>query len=130
VKLLLDTHAWLWMVAEPERFSDAARALLEDLENELLLSAACSWEVALKYALGKISLPAPPALYVPAQIERTGVVPLPVEHAHALRVAELPLHHRDPFDRILVAQAQLEDAAVLTRDRGFAAYDVAIHWAG
>ena len=118
------------MVAEPKRFSPESVALLQDGSNELLLSAASSFEIAIKYTLGKLPLPAPPQEYVPDQIARTGVAPLAIEHAHALAVAELPLHHRDPFDRLLIAQAQLEGLTILTIDRRIAAYDVPIRWAG
>ena len=126
MRLLLDTHVWLWIIAEPERFSSEAAAALENPENELLLSAASSWEISINFGLGKLSLPSPPERYVPAQIEKTGVKPLPVEHSHALRVAALPAHHRDPFDRLLVAQAQVEALAILTADRRFGKYDIEV----
>jgi len=126
MRFLLDTHVWLWMIAERERFSVEVAALLENSANDLLLSAVSSWEIAIKHSLGKLTLPAPPAKYVPEQIAKTGVTPLPVEHSHALRVAELPPHHRDPFDRLLVAQAELERATLLTGDRQFEAYGIPI----
>ncbi len=103
--------------------------LLEDPANILLLSAASSWEIAIKYSLGKLSLPSPPAKYLPRQIEETGVTPFAIEHSHALRVATLSAHHRDPFDRLIVAQAELEGATVLTADRQFVPYGIPIHWA-
>jgi PIN domain nuclease of toxin-antitoxin system len=126
VKFLLDTHVWLWMIADRERFSAEVASLLENSENDLLLSAASSWEIAIKHSLGKLTLPAPPARYVPEQIAKTGVTPLPVEHSHALRVAELPPHHRDPFDRLLIAQAELEGATLLTADMRFSPYGISI----
>lgn len=126
MRLLLDTQVWLWMIAERERFSAETAVLLENPANDLLLSAASSWEIAIKHSLGKLTLPAPPARYVPEQIAMTGVTPLPVEHSHALRVAELPPHHRDPFDRRLVAQTELEGATLLTADRQFAPYGIPI----
>jgi len=129
VRLLLDTHVWLWMIAERQRFGPEITGALEDSTNELLLSAVSSWEIAIKHSLGKLTLPAPPAKYVPEQIAKTGVTPLPVEHSHALRVASLPPHHRDPFDRLLVAQAQLEGARLVTSDRQFAPYGIPIEWA-
>ncbi len=129
MRLILDTHIWLWMVAEPERFSPESAALLQDGSNELLLSAASSFEIAIKFALGKLSLPAPPQEYVPAQIARTGVASLAIEHAHALAVAGLPPHHRDPFDRLLIAQAQMEGLTIVTVDRRIGVYDVPIRWA-
>lgn len=129
MKLLLDTHVWLWLQYAPERLGRAL-ALAEDPGNELLFSAASSWEIALKWALGKLPLPEPPATYVPTRMVTSGVVPLAVEHRHALAVATLPLHHRDPFDRLLVAQAITEGVTVLTADVAFTAYDVDVIWTG
>ncbi len=126
MRILLDTHVWLWMVAEPERFSEEATSLLEDPANELLLSAASSLEIAIKYGLGKLLLPATPSRYVPEQIERTGVTPIPIEHSHALAVADLPVHHRDPFDRLLVATARLEDVPIMTADRQLQPYEIEV----
>jgi PIN domain nuclease of toxin-antitoxin system len=129
MRLLIDTHCWLWMQVSPEKLNDKARELLVDPANALLLSAASSWEIAIKYALGKLPLPAPPASYVPDRLRSSGVTPLAVSHIHALAVAELPDHHRDPFDRLLVAQAHLDGLTLLTADRTLDAYDVQIIWA-
>lgn len=126
MKILLDTQCWLWMQASPARFSSSALRLIEDTENELLLSAASSWEIAIKTALGKLSLPIPPAEYVPDRLRSSGVNGLPIEHSHALHVASLPHFHRDPFDRLLIAQAQLERLTILTADSQLALYDVQI----
>ncbi|HVR28041.1 MAG TPA: type II toxin-antitoxin system VapC family toxin [Thermoanaerobaculia bacterium] len=126
MRILLDTHCWLWMQVAPERFGPESLELLRSLDNELLFSAASAWEIAIKHALGKLDLPQPPASYVPRRMRTSGVTPLPVYHHHALRVAELPDHHRDPFDRLLVAQAQIESVPLLTADPRFAAYDVEI----
>ena len=123
MRVLLDTQAWLWMLAAPERFTPATRKLLTKSANELLLSAASAWEIAIKHGLGKLRLPDTPERAVPELMARTGVVPLPVLHRHALRVATLPPKHRDPFDRLLVAQALIEDLAILTGDRTFRLYE-------
>jgi PIN domain nuclease of toxin-antitoxin system len=117
------------MQAARDRLSPNSQALLLDPENELFLSSVSSWEIAIKYSLGKLPLPLPPAEYVPSRMETSGTSALPVLHAHALHVETLPLHHGDPFDRLLIAQAQLEGLNVLTADRKFAAYDVEILWA-
>lgn len=109
--------------------NDAARELLVDPANTLLLSAASCWETAIKYALAKLPLPAPPASYGPDRLRSSGVTPLAVSHVHALAVAEPPDHHRDPFDRLLVTQAHLDDLALLTANRALGAYDVRIVWA-
>jgi PIN domain nuclease of toxin-antitoxin system len=123
MRLLLDTQVWLWMVVAPDRLSAAARRLVSSEENELVLSAASAWEIAIKHALGKLTLPGDPAALVPEWMARTGVTPLPVLHRHALRVASLPPHHHDPFDRLLVAQAQTEQLTVLTADRQLERYE-------
>ncbi len=124
MRILLDTQCWLWMLAEPERLSEKARRLVAAPDNELLLSAASSWELAIKYAIGRLELPSEPAVLVPKWMAKSRVAPLTIEHEHALRVASLPHHHRDPFDRLLVAQAQVENLPILTADRQLASYDV------
>lgn len=124
MRVLLDTQVWLWMLAAPERLSMRSRALVVSVETELVLSSASAWEIAIKHALGKLHLPEAPETYIPRLMARTGVTPLPIHHRHALHVASLPLYHRDPFDRLLVAQAQLEDLPILTADPGFRQYDV------
>jgi len=124
VKLLLDTQIWLWLQTQPERVVDDVRDRLVEGSTQLLLSAASSWEIAIKHALGKLALPEPPRDYVPSRMRSSGVDGLQVSHAHALHVATLPHHHGDPFDRLLVAQAQLEDLTLLTADRQLERYDV------
>jgi PIN domain nuclease of toxin-antitoxin system len=123
---LLDTHIWLWMQTDPARLGDAALDLIEDVGNDLLLSAASAWEIAIKYQIGKLDLPEDPATYVPDRMRRSGTAPLPVEPAHALRTGELPDHHKDPFDRLLVAQAQILGIPIVTVDEYIPAYDVAV----
>ncbi len=126
MKFLVDTHCWLWLQASPEQLSPEVLQLLGNPANDLLLSAASSWEIAIKYGLGKLRLPEPPSRYVPRRMAASGSRGLAVEHAHTLRVAELPLHHRDPFDRLLVAQAQIEKLVLVTVDPQFDNYDVEI----
>jgi PIN domain nuclease of toxin-antitoxin system len=121
VRLLLDTHVFLWLQTEPERLGDHL-ALVEDRETTLLLSAASSWEIAIKYGLGRLPLPEPPERYVPTRMQAIGAGALPIEHAHALAVAALPALHRDPFDRLLIAQAGATGATVLTADPAVAQY--------
>jgi len=128
--ILIDTECWPWWHLCPERLGKAAMALLEERRSPLLLSAASSWEIAIKEALGKLELPAPPERFVPEQMAEDGIEPLPIEHAHALRVARLPPHHSDPFDRLLVAQAQLERCSLLTADTQLFDYDADLVWAG
>lgn len=123
MKVLLDTHAFLWLQTAPERLSEHLR-LLEDERNELLVSAVSSWEIAIKYGLGRLSLPEPPERYVPERIRQIAATPLAIEHRHALAVAGLPPLHRDPFDRLLVAQAGLLDVSILTADPQIAQYPI------
>lgn len=124
MRILLDTHIWLWMVAARKRLSDRMLAAIEEPTNELFLSAASAWEIAIKHSTGRLSLPESPASYVPKRMADTGVSALVVEHVHALAVAGLPRHHDDPFDRLLIAQAIVERLPVLTVDRQFAAYAI------
>lgn len=125
-RFLLDTHVWLWLQSDPERIDSVVLDQLADQRNELLLSAASSWELSIKHALGRIELPQPPATYVPDRLRRSGVVPLAIEHAHVLAVGGLPLHHRDPFDRLLIAQAQMLGLPLVTADRQMERYDIEI----
>lgn len=127
---LLDTHVWLWMLAAPERLTKGAREVVESPDSRLLLSAASSCEISIKWSLGKLTLPEPPATYVPSRMQSTGVEGLAVEHGHALQVANLPPHHRDPFDRLLIAQATLLGCTILTADSQLEAYEVEILKAG
>jgi PIN domain nuclease of toxin-antitoxin system len=122
--VLLDTQVWLWMLAAPERLSRKAKGLVVSADNELLLSAASAWEIAIKHGLGKLHLPEPPVEYVSRLMVSTGVTPLPVVHRHALHVATLPPHHRDPFDRLLIAQAVLERVPVVTANPVFRRYGI------
>jgi PIN domain nuclease of toxin-antitoxin system len=124
LRLLLDTHVALWWLADDQRFGQAAEAYLEDADNTVLLSAVVVWEVALKRSLGKLR--APNAL-VETLLEG-GATPLPVDLDHAAAVAELPWHHRDPFDRLLIAQARIESAVLVTRDQVFHEYGVPVVW--
>jgi PIN domain nuclease of toxin-antitoxin system len=129
LRVLLDTHCWLWVWTDPERFSTEARALLGDPANETFLSAASAWEIAIKCALGRLALPEPPPEFVSKRTRLSGATALAIEHAHAVHVAALPMHHKDPFDRMLIAQAQVEGMSIMTVDRRFEPYDVDVHWA-
>lgn len=123
MRVLLDTHVFLWLNAEPERLGEHL-SLVEDHRSELLFSAASSWEIAIKYGLGRLPLPEPPDRYVPSRIRAVGARALAIEHTHALAVAALPPLHRDPFDRLLIAQASLLDVPILTADPLVAEYPV------
>lgn len=126
MKLLLDAQVWLWMTEAPDRLSPAVRRLVSPTANQCFLSAVTAWEIAIKYRIGKLRLPGIPTVVIPQWMERADVSPLPILHKHALHVATLPLHHRDPFDRLLIAQAQLEELAIVTADPQFERYDVRV----
>ena len=112
------------MLSEPERLSKNSRDLLLASDTEILVSAVSAWEIGIKHAIGRLPLPADPEKLVPGWMERTQARPLAIEHRHTLRASGLPQHHRDPFDRLLVAQAQLERLVLLTADAQLSRYDV------
>jgi PIN domain nuclease of toxin-antitoxin system len=126
VKLLLDTHVVLWAALEPERLSPDCRAALEDGTNKVSMSVVSAWEMAIKQSLGKLVLSLPAEQWLPEVLRKTGFDTLDVELAAALRVRALPWHHRDPFDRLLIAQAMETGLTLATRDTRFAAYGVSI----
>ena len=128
MRLLLDTCTFLWIVGGAKELSLRAREAFADPANEVLLSAACAWEIAVKHRLGKLPLPAPPEDFVPAQRAAHGIEPLPVDEEAALHVAKLPDLHRDPFDRLLVAQALVGGLVVLTPDEPIRQYPVRTLW--
>jgi PIN domain nuclease of toxin-antitoxin system len=120
LRLLLDTHVLLWALGSPSTLGAQARTAIENRRTLVLVSAATAWEIGAKAALGKLRIP--PDLR--EQLLEKRFTALPVNVEHGLRVGDLPLHHRDPFDRLLVAQAQLEGLTIVTRDPRIAAYDV------
>ena len=124
-RLLVDTHLLLWAAAKSRRLPKEARRLLEDPATEVLFSAASLWEIAVKAALRKPEFKADVALLRPA-LSRMGFAELAVSGAHAERLASLPPVHKDPFDRMLVAQARRLDAVLMSRDRAFDVYDVEV----
>ena len=124
MRLLLDTHAALWWLAGDRRFGERALAALEDDANEVLLSASVVWEVAIKRSLGKLEAPDD---FAPTLLS-AGVRPLPVRVEHAAAGERLPWHHNDPFDRMLVAQAGIEGADLVSKDDSLRAYGVPIVW--
>ena len=119
---LLDTHVWLWSISTPDKLGKEGIGLLENTRNELFLSAASSWEIAIKYSLGRLPLPEPPHKFIMPRLIRDRIKPLPVEHHHACQVANLPNIHRDPFDRLLIAQAQVEHLTFITADHALKDY--------
>jgi PIN domain nuclease of toxin-antitoxin system len=128
MRALLDTHAFLWWILDDERMSARARSTIEDMRNELLLSAASGFEISVKASLGKLELPADPVRFVTEQLGINRIGTLPVSMSHALAVSVLPMHHRDPFDRLIIAQARVEGLPVITTDGQLGRYDIEIIW--
>lgn len=127
-QFLLDTHTFLWMASAPDRLGPAARSKIESSAVDLLLSVASVWEMAIKSSLGKLSLEEPLGDFLQEQLAATRVGMLDIRSEHAVRVENLPWHHRDPFDRLLVAQAMFEATPILSRDSTLDAYDIDRLW--
>ncbi|HTD85446.1 MAG TPA: type II toxin-antitoxin system VapC family toxin [Candidatus Binatia bacterium] len=128
MKRLLDTHAFLWADGEPERLSAAAKAACEDQDSELLLSVVSVWEIQIKIQLGKLALRSGLREIMGAWVQRNNLRILPVNLEHVLRLEVLPSHHKDPFDRLLVAQAQAEGCELISHDRLLRQYPVTVVW--
>lgn len=128
MKALLDAHVLLWWLVDDTRISERARRLIAKADSEIFFSAASSWELAIKVALGRLTLPGPPRTLIPRILREQSIQTLDVTHAHALAVADLPPHHRDPFDRMLVAQAKLEKLAIISGDPLIAQYGAKVVW--
>lgn len=124
MKLLLDSHAAVWFAEDDPRLSAAAGSAIEDADNLILLSAVVCWEVAIKRGLGKWNV----AANFDTLLLEGGAVPLPVSLQHARGVENLPQHHGDPFDRLLISQARIERATIVSRDPRFTRYDVPVLW--
>jgi PIN domain nuclease of toxin-antitoxin system len=126
LKILLDTHCWLWWLSEPQKLTSSMQQAIANPENELFLSVASIWEIAIKVAMGKLTIPQPLPKLVAEQLSIDGIKTLDIRTIHALKIEELPTHHKDPFDRILIAQAICENLTIITRDLKFAAYRVSL----
>lgn len=128
MRLLLDTSALIWLANEPERLSAAARVAVSEAGNACLLSSVSVYELAQKISLAKLEFAMGLSDFLLESRDEFGIVELPLTVRHALRAQEMPWHHRDPFDRLLIAQALAEDVAIVTSDRVFAAYGVRVLW--
>jgi PIN domain nuclease of toxin-antitoxin system len=127
---LLDTGVFLWNFGQTQRLGPQVRELLKRSDDSMFVSAATSWEVAIKVASGKLQLPEPPRDFFRKRLAVAGFLPLPMTHEHALTAAALPKLHADPFDRMLVAQAQTEGMVLITGDRQLLKYSVETLWSG
>ncbi|MEZ4272083.1 MAG: type II toxin-antitoxin system VapC family toxin [Myxococcota bacterium] len=128
MKFLLDTHVFLWWISDSPKLSQAARQRLADSRCKLYWSTASTWEASIKFALGRLPLPLAPEKYLPRHLERNGIQSLPITDVHAYAAASLPSLHADPFDRMLVAQSQIEELRLITGDEKLRAYNIAITW--
>ena len=128
MRLLFDTHTFLWWITDSSRLSSMVRATISDRNNKLFFSAASAWEIATKAQLGKLLLPKNPEQFISEQLLINSIESLSIHISHAVRVYHLPIHHKDPFDRILVAQSQLENLSILTLDPLISQYDVNVIW--
>jgi PIN domain nuclease of toxin-antitoxin system len=129
-RYLLDTVVFLRNFAEPERLNDEVRVLLQNPEESVFVSSVTAWEMSIKAASGKLRLPEEPRTYLAQRMTPSGLLPLAISHEHALRAGELPKLHADPFDRMLVAQAQTEGMVLITADRQLLKYSVQTLWSG
>lgn len=130
MKFLIDTHCWIWCFTAPEKLNESAQKMIVDHHNDIFLSVASIWEIVIKYSLGKLHLPLPPREYIPERLAKHNMTSLPIVDSHVMQVGELPNHHRDPFDRLLVAQAIVEKIPILTADAKLKKYNVKIIWGG
>jgi len=128
MKLLLDTHTFLWWITDDPQISAKALDLMGNSQNDLYWSAASTWEVAIKYALGRLPLPDAPAIFLPAELGKNRIESLPIADTHAFQAGLLPRHHRDPFDRMLVAQAKVETLGIVSNDQKIRLYNVNVYW--
>lgn len=124
--VLLDTHAWLWWVTNDARLGELARTIVGSADNRVLLSIASTWEIAIKSSLGRLKFSGSPEATIPGLLESSKTEILPIALRHSLRVASLPHHHRDPFDRLLVAQALEDELPLLTADGALGRYGVTV----
>jgi PIN domain nuclease of toxin-antitoxin system len=128
MRLLLDTHTLLWFLSDDAQLSDPARKLIEDGANEILLSIASLWEMAIKISLGKLTIGGPFDIFIPEQLALNSIGLLGITLAHTAAVSTLPFHHRDPFDRLLIAQSLVDAVPIVSRDGILDAYGVVRMW--
>lgn len=128
MNLLLDTHTFLWFVADDQRLSNAARALIEADDSQPFLSIASVWEMAIKVSLGKLKLAQPFEVFIPQQLAMNGIGILNLSLEHTAAVSTLPFHHRDPFDRLIAVQTKIEKMCLISADPAFDAYNIQRVW--
>lgn len=128
MNLLLDTHAFLWFIAGDSALSQSARSVIEDEGNNLYLSVASLWEIAIKVSIDKLTLSEPFETLIPEQLAENGIELLDISVEHTALIASMPFHHRDPFDRLIAAQAKVERMTLVSVDEAFDAYGITRLW--
>jgi len=128
MRLSLDTHAFLWSLNEDSQLPRTLVKALNDSHNDVLVSAVVVWEIAVKLAAGKLAVPPNIGSWLPAELRRRHLQPLAIDFAHVCAVEHLPMHHRDPFDRLLIAQARVENLTIVSNDQKFPAYGLPLLW--
>lgn len=128
MRFLLDTHAFLWFINDDPSLTPLAKALIAEPSNEILLSVASAWEIAIKAGLGKLTLPSPLLEFLRTELTTNSIQLLPISLEHATCVSNLPSHHRDPFDRLIICQAMVESLPIISADAAFDGYPVARRW--
>lgn len=128
MNVLLDTHAFLWWVIDDPQLSNTAKTIIADPTNTIYFSVVSAWEIIIKERTGKLALPEPPETYIPSRLSSNRFISLNVQMQQVLQIAALPDHHRDPFDRLLIAQSQVESLPLLTVDSLISQYSVNVVW--
>ncbi len=128
MRYLLDTHAFLWFVLDDQRISKKAKSIIEDSKNKIYFSAASAWEIAIKTKLARLEIKDDFETFIIEQLSINNFVPLSIKISHSLYIKRLPQVHKDPFDRIMIAQSKLEDLPLISKDKDIRKYKVAMIW--
>lgn len=128
MKALLDTHTFLWWITEDPKLSSRVRRIISNIENEIVISAVSGWEMVIKAQIGRLKFPEDPVRFIQSQIQLNAFISLPIEMKHVFQVFILPDYHKDPFDRLLIAQAQVEGLPILTADSQISRYFLEVIW--
>ena len=128
MNILLDTHAFLWFIIDNPMLSSSARILIENINNDRFISLASIWEIAIKTSLNKLEIAKPFSEFIPNQLKQNYINLLPINISHLIKVAELPFHHRDPFDRLMISQSLIEKIPIISKDTVFDDYGIKRFW--
>jgi PIN domain nuclease of toxin-antitoxin system len=128
MQYLLDTHVLIWWITSDNRLSARAKALIKNRRSQIYWSVVSSWELAIKHALGRLEFDEPPEDLIPAELDRNHIETLTIQNHHAFLAGKLPAHHKDPFDRMLIAQARIESLGLVSDDSKFKLYEADVYW--